>query len=308
MENLCQRFPHVIMLVLDNVDDKSLVNCRKASKEMSEFLPIERFYWIRIIKHYSVYFGSFENCWRKVINKTPVEIIKQLAVEVQEVFFEVSKSSWPPLICNILICTRINNIGEIAPLHIAAAQGNLKLCEHILEKTEEKNPKGDIEIVTGVFNPGNVNHGYKVIYALTPLGIAVLKGDFEVCNLIMDQISVREFELELDLETPLHLAGMSENFKVFKVIMKLFRDPNHSDVFGQKPLHLAAKYLHSDICELIISKVDNIQPIDEDEDMPLDYAVSANNLEIVDFFQSFNIQIGNEYIWIRDSSHLYRIL
>ena len=281
MESLCQRFPHVIKLVLDNVDDKSLVNCREASKKMSEFFPIERFYWIRIIKQYSVYFGSFENSWRKTINKTPVEIIKQLAVEVQEVFSKISKSS-----CLPLICTRIRNIREIAPLHIAAEQGNLKLCEHILEKTEEKNPKGDIKI-SGVFNPLSINDGYKVIYAPTPLGIAVLKGHFEVCRLITDQISVKDFDLDKDSETPLHLAAMAGNVKVFKVIMEFFRVPNFPDVFGQTPLHLAARYNHLELCELIISKIDNIHPQDEDDETPLDHAVSANNLEIVKLFESF---------------------
>ena len=36
MESLCKRFPYVIELVLDNLDDKNLVNCREASREMQE--------------------------------------------------------------------------------------------------------------------------------------------------------------------------------------------------------------------------------------------------------------------------------
>ena len=70
MESLFQRFPHVIDMVLDKLDDKNLVNYKAASREMSEFLLKERFYWIRIIKHYSAYIGSFQNSWKQVIKNT----------------------------------------------------------------------------------------------------------------------------------------------------------------------------------------------------------------------------------------------
>ena len=129
--------PSVIELVLDNLDDKNLVNCREASREMSEFLPKERFYWIRIIKHYSAKFGSFEKSWKQVINKTPIAIIKELAVEVQNFFGLFSHPS---------VGYKIVNIEKIAPLHNAAIQENLKLCEHTLNKTEDKNPKSDMKI------------------------------------------------------------------------------------------------------------------------------------------------------------------
>ena len=43
-------------------------------------------------------------------------------------------------------CSYVVNIKKIAPLHIAAKQENLKLCEHILNKTEDNNPKGDMSI------------------------------------------------------------------------------------------------------------------------------------------------------------------
>ena len=166
MESLCQRFPNVIELVLDNLDDKSLVNCREASRKMSELLPKGRFYWIRRIKKYNTSFRSFKTSWRQVINKTSVEIIKELAVEVQNFFINHAKY-W------VYFDTTAKNI---APLHIAAEQGNFKLCEHILKKTEDKNPLGDMHIV----------------YETTPLQLSASKGYFEICSLIMDYIDVNE--------------------------------------------------------------------------------------------------------------------
>ena len=294
MECLCQRFPHLIELVLENLEDNSFVNCKEASREISEFLPKERFYWIRIIKHYNEYFGSFENSWKQVIDKTPVTTIKELAVEVQQVFSKVLdiSSSLP------VIGSQIVNIRKIAPLHIAADQGNLKLCEHILEKTEDKNPKGDMEMVYA-FNLDRLNCNSEEICALTPLGIAALKGHFEICTLIMDQICVEDFKLHLDSETPLHLAARAGHFKIFKVIMEFFREQNPPDAFGQTPLHLAAQYNHLDICELILSKVDNIHPKDDDDETPFDYALIFQNLEIVKLFESFKIKMGKKYIWIK---------
>ena len=54
----------------------------------------------------------------------------------------------------------------------------MKLCENILEKTEDKNPKG-VMMINGVFNPLSINDGYNVIEGPTPLGIAVLKGHYD---------------------------------------------------------------------------------------------------------------------------------
>ena len=267
MESLCQRFPHVIELVLDNLNDKSLVNCREASREMFESLPKGRFYWIKIIKHYSATFGSFEDSWRQVIYKTSVEIIKELAVEVQQSF--AVHNDLDDLLPNDLNIHR-----RKAPLHIAAERGNLKLCEHILEKTEDKNPSGYMNL----------------IYESTPLHIAAKKGHFTIYSLIMGHIDVNEFEVDPlrnpCYNTPLHLAAINGHFKTFKVIMDWVKEKNPADIFGETPLHLAAKYNHLEICKLIISNVGNIHPQDEHERTPKDYALSANNMEIVTLFES----------------------
>ena len=188
MKNICHRFPSVIELVLDNLDDKNLVNCREASREMSKFLPKGR---IRIIKHYSAKFESFENSWRqvinkasvenswrKVINKTSVEVIK----EVQDFFGRSHKSDG-----FIIASTK-----KIAPLHIAVEQENLKLCEHILDKTENKNPKGDMTLLSSQ----GVCKGYRVTNAPTPLHVAALKGNFQMCHLIIGHIDVKKFDVD----------------------------------------------------------------------------------------------------------------
>ena len=147
--------------------------------------------------------------------KTPVGIIKQLAVEVQEVFARCSDifTEFP------VISSQIVFIRDIASLHIAAEQGNLELCEHILEKTEDKNPTGHMKMKFG---------HYKVVDALTPLGIAILKGHFEIFSLVMNQVSFKKFDLDLDSETPLNLAAVAGHFEIFKVLWDFFQGAKSS--------------------------------------------------------------------------------
>ena len=74
MENFIKRFPVPGGMILNNLDDQSLARSKEANREMAEFIENERFYWIRIIKKYN-------NNWKQIINKTPIEALKELAIE-----------------------------------------------------------------------------------------------------------------------------------------------------------------------------------------------------------------------------------
>ena len=82
MENICERFPVITQMILNNVDDRSLINFKETSRDNDEMLKSERFYWIRIVKKYNGKFEEFYESWLKVINKSPVEIVKELALAV----------------------------------------------------------------------------------------------------------------------------------------------------------------------------------------------------------------------------------
>ena len=62
-------------MVFENLDDESLVKVKESSKEINNHLQNERFYWIRIIRKHGEYFKEFADSWKKVIDKTPVEIV-----------------------------------------------------------------------------------------------------------------------------------------------------------------------------------------------------------------------------------------
>ena len=73
---------------------------------------------IRIVKKYSGNFQEFYESWLKVIKKSPVEIVKELALAVYQFFMARetrSEKQWHPL-------------------SICPAQGSFLLCEHIVKK------------------------------------------------------------------------------------------------------------------------------------------------------------------------------
>ena len=100
MEDLGWRFSLISQKILNHVDDNSLANFRKASRENSHFLDNERFYWIRHIKKYSANFEEFQESWKRVMKKSPVDFLKNLAIDVHTFFKGLSKrynEQWHPL-------------------------------------------------------------------------------------------------------------------------------------------------------------------------------------------------------------------
>ena len=49
MEELFARFPHISEKIFQQLDDKSLTNCREVSKSWQEFLDSKNMSWIRIV-------------------------------------------------------------------------------------------------------------------------------------------------------------------------------------------------------------------------------------------------------------------
>ena len=184
-------------MVFENLDDESLVKVKESSKEINNHLQNERFYWIRIIKKHGKYFKEFADSWKKVIDKTPVEIVKELAMTVED-YFNYSLYN--------------DDDYQLHPLHIAAERGRLQLCRHIVEKTGDFNPKlhdrvtalhfaaelGHLEIYQFILN--NVDDKHPVdLYGNTPYTCAVANNQIELSRFIMKT---------LDDKNPIHGTGL----------------------------------------------------------------------------------------------------
>ena len=127
MEQLSRRVPLMNRTILKNVDDKTLVKIKEASEEINQFLVNDRFFWIRMMKKHNGNFKEFQESWKKVIFRTPVGDVKKLALAVHKFFKGNSK--------------RGAQNRQWHPLLIAVNQGSEKLCENVIKKTGDKNPK-----------------------------------------------------------------------------------------------------------------------------------------------------------------------
>ena len=132
MEEFCGRFPVLNKEILNQLDNQSLVNFKKSSVPMSKVMDQERCFWIRIIGKNNEYLESFSELWKKMIHKTPVEFVKDLALAVS-LYFKIYLHLF------IWKDTRFLNP---TPHHIAAELGLLKLYKQIVEKTGLNNPWG----------------------------------------------------------------------------------------------------------------------------------------------------------------------
>ena len=86
LEDLCKRFPDLAKKLLQNLDDQSLVIFKETSRDIYSVSTNERAYWLRIIQKYRGNLLEFQNSWNKVLNKIPIEILKQLATATWEFF------------------------------------------------------------------------------------------------------------------------------------------------------------------------------------------------------------------------------
>ena len=82
MEDLCRKIPLIRKNIFEELDDKSFVNFKVASREINDNLRNERFYWIRVLSTYHCLFGDFKDSWARVVKRTPPEFVKKLFINV----------------------------------------------------------------------------------------------------------------------------------------------------------------------------------------------------------------------------------
>jgi ankyrin repeat protein len=112
---MCCQFPVLGKLVLNNLDEQSLSNCKEASRVVSQFLINERFFWIRMIqKHY-------KNLSTYVYHKADIHQLENKNPG--------NKDGKTAL--------------HITPLHLASEKGHLETCQFIMD-TLENNNQGNI--------------------------------------------------------------------------------------------------------------------------------------------------------------------
>ena len=241
MEDLCQRIPRVSAKIFGLVENQTLIKCKESSRVIYNLMENERFFWIRIILGNQ---GSLQDSWKKIVDKTPLSIIKELAVSIQQflnmVCYENHGQIW-------------KNRGQQIwyPLYIAAGVGNSELYKYIATKTygnHGKDYKKWTDLHTAVYY-GNYFETFRLIFenvanknwrnawVNTPLHIAVDKGCFEVYNLNS-------------------LATLGGHLELYKLILGNTKVKTPEDVDGCTPLHCAAMNGHFYVCKFILEHID----------------------------------------------------
>ena len=307
MEDLSTRFPSLIPIILENVDNQSLVNFKDTSRDLRDFVEGERFYWIRIIEKYKGNFEEFSKCWKKVIERTPREIVKRIALAVEHFFsttFVIDLSSISKR--QITYCPYdrkfIKRYRQWSPLHIAAASRDSIFLHHVIEKTRFENLEsvannlsplhmavieGDLEaceLILNNFLEMGSKFWYPKWYGETPMDYAVTFGHFDVCKFLWDNSGGRNL-LQFVYLAYLQIAAQQGNFEVFNLFFQAAKNKqlplNPPGDLNRTPLHLAARFGHLEICKLILEEVEERSPRENLEGLtPLHNAAWHGHLEV----------------------------
>ena len=285
MEDLCKRFPALAKKLLQNLDDQSLVIFKETSRDIYSVSTNERAYWLRIIQKYSGNLLEFQNSWKKVLNKIPIEILKQLATATWEFFkphegrIDRSEKQYSPLfisadlnlleVCEYVLFKtgdeKMEREDGSSPLHLAAQAGHFEVYKLISQKSSNKYPKAIEDGVSPIFLAAT--NGRLNIYEF-------IVQDCEDKNQIINSVFFPSGW------TGLHLAAEEGHLELCKFILENTSEKNPQTQEGFTPLLVAAERGHLDVCRYLINFLENKNPRDDSGYTPLDVAAGDGHLEI----------------------------
>ena len=123
MEDLCKRVPLISKIIIEELDNHSLVNFKEASREITKELRNKRFYWIRVLRTYSCCNGDFKEFWAKIVKRTPPAFVKDIVMLIDK-FSKVYYSTNHKKLITVL-----------SPQHIAAIYGKSQLYKYFVGRT-----------------------------------------------------------------------------------------------------------------------------------------------------------------------------
>ena len=320
MEEVNQRFPLIAQKILSNVDNESLINFKEAGRNNAKFLEKERFYWIRIIQSYNCLIGECKEVWNEVVSKTPIEIIKKLAVAVHQFPSILSRElhNENECFCNETGKIRLSPLDFVQtvekqwhPLFIGATSGSVNLCNHIIQKAGVvKDPMllnlnfwfGKITPIVFAYRRYDIIEDVNVFKFLlekaedknpmittrikwTLLHSLAEKDKSELCRLIVEKIKDVNPQ-DIYGNTPYHIAALHGHVEVCRVLMEYLTDKNIKDNNGYTPFCIAASYGHLEVCRLFMETCVNKNHVDDFLRVPLHMAAWNGHVEVVGLFMA----------------------
>ena len=205
------RFPHLAENIFKELGINDLKTCLKVCRQWCNFIQNERFPWKRRIQIEQKIFKPSTNNenLNKILKKAPLIILQDLCIAIRKL-------------------DKIKAQNEFSPLHIAAETGMYDLCEFLLFKTDNKNPKNK--------------------YEATALHLACWKGHFEVVKIIFQQTEDKN-PGNVDGDTPLHFAAKNGHLKICEYLIENGVDRNVENKSGQTPYDLAKSKGFFKVCD-----------------------------------------------------------
>ena len=167
MEEVISRFPHLAKEIFEQFDRKTLKKCVWVGRDWKQFITDENLQTMCMIRAYT-------NCskakLKKVLKKIDLESLSNNIYKLyntDETYFCLCVGEFR---CEV----------PSSPLHCASRDGQLEICQLIIENTEDINaPKSSI-----------------LHFMCTPLHVAAAHGHFEVYECIMSKFKDKNPSLD----------------------------------------------------------------------------------------------------------------
>ena len=90
MENFFDKFPGLGKGIFDQIDNQNLAKCKEVGEHWYNFINNQKVPWIRMIQKYAKNdIDQMPEMWKTVLDRTPTEIVKELAIAVQLFYKDV---------------------------------------------------------------------------------------------------------------------------------------------------------------------------------------------------------------------------
>ena len=304
MEVLCQRFPLLGQKIINHFNDETLINFKEAGRNNAEFLGKERFYWLRIIQKYNCLIGKLQEVWKKVVRKTPVKLIKELAVAVYQfpeaIFRDLSREYKDRIVKSLgYSISPLDYVLKVEkqwhPLFIGAACGSVNLCSHIIQRVGVK------DTILSKRQVGRCGRG-----KITPLVAAAdFNEDMYVFKFLLEKAEDKNPKLRRDTNsTLLHSLVEKGNLDKCRLMLKEVEDKTPQDDYGSTPYHIAAGCGHVELCRLLMEYHMDKNPRDHEGKTPLYVAAIQGHLEVCQLLMEMCVDQNNADDGVRIPLHI----
>ena len=309
MEEVNLRFQHISEQIFGCLDNESLANCQEVCRSWNNFLDSQKFLHARVILESVRKYHEVGKSWFQVFNKCKTKTIVDLRIAVEHLYKgSVIFASYTGTFHFVYYYKYLSTVKKpkilqcVSPLLVAAAFGQLKLFNDILQRIESKFPldgfgrsilhyaamNDHLNIYESIVtNNGNILPHSTANLPTTLLDMAVDNNSLKVCRYIVennqDPISYPDTNSGVRESTPLHMAALKGHIEIYKILMEKVVDKNPF-YRGWTPLHFAALNGHLELCRLILENVNDKNPVSNNGRTPKDLARDCNRLEIVKLF------------------------